>query len=246
VLAFDDAVKEALDFAKKDGNTMVIAVSDHGNSGITMGNANTNSSYPETPVSAYIDPLKKASMTLEGALGQLKSDRSNMEKVAGLYGLDNLSKEELDKLKASASLQSDMAKMLANRANIGFTTGGHTGEDVFLYAYGPSRPFGLIDNTDVAKAMAGHLGFKLEAVTDKLFVNAKESFEKKGYKTRVDVTDSNNPVFVAEKAKTKIELPVNKNIVHIVQNNKTVTKKLDGVTVYNGKDFYVSERVLSF
>ena len=25
--------------------------------------------------------------------------------------------------------------LLANRANIGFTTGGHTGEDVFLHSY---------------------------------------------------------------------------------------------------------------
>ena len=60
---------------------MVIAVSDHGNSGITMGNVNTNSNYPEIPVSTYIDPLKKASMTIEGALKQLKADRSNMKEV---------------------------------------------------------------------------------------------------------------------------------------------------------------------
>src|SRR5690606_31963169 len=128
VLAFDDAVKEAVEFAKKDGNTMVIAVSDHGNSGITMGNVNTNANYPEIPVSTYIDPLKKATMTVEGALKQLKSDRSNMKEVAVLYGLDNLSSDEINKLKASKTLQSDMTKMLANRANIGYSTGGHTGE----------------------------------------------------------------------------------------------------------------------
>ena len=29
--------------------------------------------------------------------------------------------------------------LLANRANIGFTTGGHTGEDVFLHSYGPQN-----------------------------------------------------------------------------------------------------------
>lgn len=34
--------------------------------------------------------------------------------------------------------------LLANRANIGFTTGGHTGEDVFLHSYGPQKPEGLI------------------------------------------------------------------------------------------------------
>ncbi|WKA56593.1 alkaline phosphatase [Planococcus shixiaomingii] len=245
VLAFDDAVKEAVDFAKKDGNTMVIAVSDHGNSGITMGNLNTNSNYPEIPVSTYIDPLKKATMTVEGALKQLKSDRSNMEQVAGLYGLDDLTSKELDVLKASKTLQADMTKMLANRANIGFTTGGHTGEDVFLYAYGPSKPKGLVDNTDIATTMAGFMGFDLENISDELFVNAREAFEQKAYKTRIDVTDANNPIFIAEKGNLKIELPINKNIANVTQNKKSFTKTLDGVTVYNGKDFYVSQKALN-
>lgn len=82
ILSFDDAVKEAVDFAKEDGNTLVIAVTDHGNSGITMGNANTSGTYSSIPVSAYIDPLKKAKMTVEGALSQLKEDRSNLVEVA--------------------------------------------------------------------------------------------------------------------------------------------------------------------
>ncbi|MFC5602818.1 alkaline phosphatase [Sporosarcina koreensis] len=244
VLAFDDAVHEALEFAKKDGNTMVIAVSDHGNSGITMGNLNTNSSYPATPVSAYIDPLKKASMTIEGALKQLKDDLSNMKEVAELYGLDNLTEAEIKALKESKSLKADMTKMLANRANIGFTTGGHTGEDVFLYAYGPSKPSGLIDNTDIAKTMASFLGFDLNEITDKLFVNAREAFEDKGYQTRIDVTDEHNPVFIAEKNNIRIELPVNKNVAHVTKKNQSYTKTLDGVTVYNDKDFYISESAL--
>ncbi|BAQ12047.1 alkaline phosphatase [Bacillus sp. OxB-1] len=244
VLAFDDAVQEALDFAKKDGNTMVIAVSDHGNSGITMGNVNTNSNYPEIPVSTYIDPLKKATMTAEGALKQLKDDRSNMKEVAELYGLDNLTETEVEALKASESLQADMSKMLSNRANIGFSTGGHTGEDVFLYAYGPSKPYGLVDNTDLAKTMASFLGFDLNKTTDKLFVNAREAFENKNFQTRIDVTDENNPVFIAEKNNIKIELPVNKNIAHVTKQNQSYTKTLDGVTVYNEKDFFVSESAL--
>ena len=245
VLAFDDAVKEALEFAKKDGNTMVIAVSDHGNSGITMGNVNTNGNYPEIPVSAYIDPLKKATMTVEGALNQLNDDRSNMKEVAELYGLDNLTEEEIEALKTSKKLQADMSHMLSERANIGFSTGGHTGEDVFLYAYGPSKPYGLVDNTDLAKTMASFLGFDLNKTTEQLFVNARESFENKGYETRIDVTDENNPVFIAEKQKIKIELPINKNVAHVTQNKKTFTKTLDGVTVYNGKDFYVSKSALN-
>ena len=245
VLAFDDAVNEALEFAKKDGNTMVIAVSDHGNSGITMGNVNTNGNYPEIPVSAYIDPLKKATMTVEGALKQLNEDRSNMKEVAELYGLDNLTEVEIEALKTSEKLQADMSHMLSERANIGFSTGGHTGEDVFLYAYGPSKPYGLVDNTDLAKSMASFLGFDLNETTEQLFVNARESFENKGYETRIDVTDEFNPVFIAEKQKIKIELPINKNVAHVTQNKKSFTKTLDGVTVYNGKDFYVSKSALN-
>ncbi|RFU62247.1 alkaline phosphatase [Peribacillus saganii] len=241
VLAFDDAVKKALDFAKKDGNTMVIAVSDHGNSGITMGNANTNASYPNTPVSAYIDPLKKAKMTVEGALGQLKEDKSNLTEIAALYGLDNLTAEELETLKASKNIGSDMTKMLANRANIGFTTGGHTGEDMFLYSYGPSRPFGLVENTDIAKKMAGFMGFNLGQLTNKLYINAKDALTKKGYTVRVDETDKANPVLIAQKGSQKVQFPANKNIV--IQGTN-VTKEVAGINVYNGKDFYISENAL--
>ncbi|MGD7024851.1 alkaline phosphatase [Rossellomorea vietnamensis] len=241
VLAFDSAVEEALKFAKEDGNTMVIAVSDHGNSGITMGNVNTNSNYPEIPVSTYIDPLKKAVMTLEGALKQLKPDRSNMKEVAELYGLDNLTNDQIASMKSSKSLPAEMAKMLADRANIGYSTGGHTGEDVFLYSYGPERPTGLIDNTDIAKSMASFMGFNLEKMTDKLFLNAQQEFKKKGYKTKVDVSDINNPVFIAEKGNERIEIPANKNIAVSVKNRKTITKTLNGVSVYNGKDFYVPQ-----
>lgn len=245
VLAFDDAVKEAIDFAEKDGNTLVIVVADHGNGGITMGNHNTTSSYLRIPVSDYINPLKKATMTVVGALSQLKADKSNMKEVAELYGLDDLKDSEVEALKTSKSLRSDMTKMLANRANIGFTTGGHTGEDVFLYAYGPSKPSGLIDNTDIAKIMATYLGVDLEKTTDQLFVNAREEFEKRGYMTRIDFTEQENPVFIAEKQTIKIELPVNKNIAYVTENNDRFTKTLDGVTVYNFKDFFVSKNALS-
>ncbi|WP_050183415.1 alkaline phosphatase [Domibacillus robiginosus] len=243
-LAFDDAVKEAVEFAKKDGNTMVIALTDHGNSGISIGNTNTNSSYPSTPVSTYIDPLKKAKMTVEGALSQLKEDKSNLKEVATLYGLEDLTDEELKTLTASKNIGSDMSKMLAKRANLGFTTGGHTGEDVFLYSYGPSRPTGLVENTDIAKKMAEVMNFDLGKVSDKLYTNAEEALAKKGYTARIDLTDSNNPVLVAVKGNKTVEFPVNKNIVIQKAGKSTKENEVNAVTVYNGKDFYISEQAL--
>ena len=77
VLAFDKAVEKAIEFAKKDGNTVVIVAADHGNGGLTIGNRDTSKNYDKLPLSAFIDPLKKASLTGEGLETKLNADRSN-------------------------------------------------------------------------------------------------------------------------------------------------------------------------
>ena len=243
VLAFDNAVKEALEFAKKDKNTMVIAVSDHGNSGISIGNSNTTKGYDQTPVSAYIDPLKKAKMTLEGATGKLKDDLSNIEEVARLYGLDNLTapeKEQLKGAKDKKDVGSVLVKLLANRANLGFTTGGHTGEDVFLYSYGPEKPQGLIENTDIAKTMAKAMGFNLDKLTNEIFIEAGEAFKKAGARVKVDKKDPANPVLTVSRKKAKAEMPVNKNIIRI--NGKEY--ELNSVIVESNGSFYVPKEAV--
>ena len=68
VLSFDDAVGEALEFARQNKNTMVVAVTDHGNSGLTLGNRDTNSNYKRKSAEHFIDPLKKAKLTVKGAV----------------------------------------------------------------------------------------------------------------------------------------------------------------------------------
>lgn len=250
-LAFDDAVKEALEFAKKDKNTLVIAVTDHGNSGITMGNIATTGTYDTTPVSAYIDPLKEATMTVEGALSFLKEDKSNLEEAAALYGLKNLTDKERTALETSEKLAATMAKLLAERANIGYTTGGHTGDDVFLYAYGPNKPTGLVENTDLANVMAETMGFKLDQLTSSLYIDAKPALEKKGFKVTIDQSDSNNPVLVAQKGNTTYEMPENKNTIlskTTGKDGKTEAKQhtVPYVTVYNDSSFYISEEALKY
>lgn len=245
ILSFDAAVKKAVDFAKEDGHTMVIAVTDHGNSGISMGNANTTGTYPSTPVFAYIDPLKKAKMTIEGALSQLKEDKSNIVEVAALYGLDNLSADEFATLQLATDTEEEMVKMLANRANLGFTTGGHTGDDVFLYSFGPSKITGLVENTDIAYAMAKFMGFDLKKLTDDLYIPATKAFTEKGYTSKIDLTNKENPKFIAQKNNVTVTIPVNKNIVINEQDKTVKTHTFDTINVYNGTDFYVSKKVLN-
>ncbi|MFV8516409.1 alkaline phosphatase [Bacillus sp. SBS7] len=243
VLAFDEAVAKALQFAKNDGNTLLIALTDHGNSGISIGNMNTTKGYNTTPISTYIDPLKKAKMTLEGVTQKINNDLSNIVEVAALYGLNNLSEVEKEKLKG-AQKKSDMGPilttLLANRANIGFTTGGHTGEDVFLYSYGPQKPYGLLQNTDIAKTMAKAMGFNLEEVTNKLFVESESAFKRKGATVTIDNTDVANPVLVVKRKNVEAKLFVNKNIIRI--NGKEY--ELGSVIVESNGKFYVPEKAI--
>jgi alkaline phosphatase len=252
ILAFDDAVTEALKFAKKDKNTMVIAVTDHGNSGITIGNENTTSTYNKINISNYIDPLKKATMTVEGALSQLKPDRSNLVEVAKLYGLEHLTAEEKAALNATATtkLSSTFVKLLSKRADLGFTTGGHTGDDVFLYSYGPQRISGLVDNTDLAKEMASFMGIKLDKLTNDLYVNAEVALKAKGYTTSIDLSDKENAVLVVKKGTATFEIPENKNIIiHKTINKKgnvTLNKiQTNTISVYNGTSFFISKATIN-
>jgi len=240
VLAFDDAVSEALEFAKKDKNTLVIAVTDHGNSGITIGNINTSGTYSNIPVSEYINPLKKASMTLEGALSKLKADKSNLLEVAALYGIDKPTEDEKTALNESKNLSKTLVQLLSNRANIGFSTGGHTGEDVFLYSYGPNKPVGLIDNTDIAHTMASTMGFDLKKLSQELYTEASEAFKANKTTIKIDETDKKNPVLVVTKGNKVAEFPVNKNIVKV--NGKVM--ELNSITVQSNGKFYVSKEAV--
>ncbi|MGE7981411.1 alkaline phosphatase [Solibacillus sp. NPDC093137] len=251
ILSFDDAVNEALKFAKKDKNTMVIAVTDHGNSGITIGNENTNSTYDKINISNYINPLKKATMTVEGALSHLKPDRSNLVEVAKLYGLDHLTGEETAALNATETkkLAGTFVNLLSKRADLGYTTGGHTGDDVFLYSYGPKRISGLVDNTDLAKEMANFMGIKLDKLTKDLYANAEAALNGKGITTTIDLSDKENAVLVVKKGTTTFEIPENKDVIikkTTDKSGKETTNEIqtNTISVYNESGFYISKETI--
>lgn len=242
VLSFDDAVKVALDFAKADGETAVVAVTDHANGGLTIGNTATTGTYDEEPLSTFISPLKKAKLTGEGLESKLNAKRTNIKAVMKQYfGITDLTTEEVAAIKAAkpGSLNYVVGPMISKRSGIGWTTGGHTGGDVVLYTYAPNndRPFGVIDNTDVAKYMARVLGLDLESTSKQLFVPAKQAFTAKGATYKLDLTDAKNPKILVTKGSTKLELQIYKNVA-LVNGKKTA---LEGVIVYNGVDAFVPQ-----
>lgn len=242
VLAFDDAVKTAVDYAKTNTETVVVAVTDHQNGGLTIGNASTSRTYDKEPLSTFIGPLKKAKLTGEGVEAMLNTQRTNVQAVMQqYYGITDLTSEEIAEIKAASpgSLNYTVGPMISKRSGIGWTTGGHTGGDVVLYTYAPNndRPFGVIDNTDVAKYMARVLDLDLDSVSQQLFVRAKQAFTAKGATYTLDLTDATNPKILVTKGNTKLELQIYKNIA-LVNGTKTA---LSGVIVYNGVEAFVPQ-----
>lgn len=246
VLAFDDAVKIAMDYAKKHQDTVVLCMTDHGNGGITMGNVDTSISYSKDPVEKFIAPLKAALLTGEGLEKKLNADRSNIKDVMSTYyGISDLTPVEEAAIKAakSGSLNSIVGPMLSKRAFIGWTTTGHTGEDVTLYSYLPGGRTlnGLIDNTDIAKVMAGVLGLDLQGATKKLYVNANTSFVAKGAKVELNIDNPANPKLVVTKGATTLIIPENKNFVLV---NEAETP-IQGIIVNAKNIFYVPQEVIN-
>lgn len=228
ILSFDRAVGEALAFAKKDGNTMVVAVTDHGNSGLTIGNVDLDGSYKHQSVKRFIDPLKKARLTVDGAASLLEGKDAGHALAA--YGLDSQSCRWSPSKK---ELKAQMTSSLSQKAGLGFTTHGHTGEDVFLYAFGPGKPSGLLENTDLPVKMADFLGFSLDSYRS-WYVDGKTLLEKQGYDVTLK-TATANPEMMAKKGKTVLRFPENKNFY--MSNDDKIPLK--SVTVFNGKTFYI-------
>jgi len=250
VLAFDNAVAKAVEFAKKDGNTLIIAMTDHGNSGISIGDRSTSTNYDKTHWTSFINPLKKAKVTGEGfeAILEAQSAKQDPVKIRALaqewLGVDDLTDAEVKNIMGAKadSLNYVVGPILAERAKIGFTTNGHTGEDVVLYSYDPRGRLlgGLMDNTEVAHFMASALDVNLEQATNRLFLDANAEFTAKGATVSEDVADAENPVLVVKKGSQTLKIPRNKSIAWL--NDKEIIS--EGVNVYNGSRWFVSQSLV--
>lgn len=237
LLAFDEAVGAALDFAKKDGNTLVVVVADHGTGGVTIGHRE-DPNYSQTDDDLVVVPARKAQVTGEGIDKLLSGDSSAAtikSVIADKWGITDLSDAEIkaiaDTVNAKKSLQGVVGPIISKRARIGWTTGGHTGADVFLHAYGPNKPVGLMENADVGKALAKEMGFDFTALNQRLFVEAGAAFGAAGFSVAIDKADAANPALVVTKGSASAKLPLAKNVM--IVNGKTI--ELEGLVVLADK-----------
>lgn len=158
-LAFDEAVKTVMDFAEKDGNTLVIITTDH-------GNANPGTIYG-SDATAHFNSISAYQYTNEYILNKIHKDFSikdikdwiyegnklilNDDEAKHLLSFYNgLEKEEglYNYKKLPFKLYSEIQK---SRNSVGWISMDHSGDYVEVAAYGPGsellQPF--IKNTDL-------------------------------------------------------------------------------------------------
>ena len=217
LLAYDEAVRAALDFARRDGQTLVMAFADHGTGGMAIGRKEIYKIYDKLPFDHVIGPLKQVVYTGEGMARLIAGNRSEFNiriQMMQNFAVNDLTDEDvaaIQKAKLKRGLSPVIGPMFSKRAGIGWIYTGHTGEDLFLYAYGPNKPAGLIQNTDIAKITAQSLGFDLAETSRKLFVDAAVAFAAIGATTRLDATEPDAPALIVEKGLRRAMLPLNAN-----------------------------------
>ena len=245
ILAFDSAVAVALDYAKASQNTMLLIMSDHGTGGISIGNTGTRGSYANDPVEKFIAPLKRAKLSGTGIVSKFNADRTNIVDVMKqFFGIEDLTEAEIDKISNAPveSMQNTVGPIISKRANIGWTTTGHTGEDVILFSYLPKngRVNGVIDNTDIAMMCAKAWGIDLGAVTRDLFNPAEVAFKEVGARVEIDNSLPTGAKMTVSKGADVLVIFENKNYV-LLNNEKVV---VDSIAIHQDGVFYVSKRVI--
>ncbi|MGL5710534.1 MAG: alkaline phosphatase, partial [Cetobacterium sp.] len=132
-MAFDKAVGVALEYAKKNSDTLVVAVTDHGTGGISIGNLATSSNYPELPMDVFTKDMRKAKFTEVLTAEKILADKSSAKSLAkDMLGLDltDVELEGINKAEKTSAIETILGKAMSERAHLGWTTNGHTGEDV--------------------------------------------------------------------------------------------------------------------
>lgn len=204
-LAFDRACKVALDFAKQDGNTAVIIVPDHGNSGISIGRVD-QTDYSKRSAEQLFGALSKFRISAPALANKINEvPFTDVQKIFKEYCDFELTDTEMEALKQNkeykqspvpddqrkpfskslynSGLSRMIAQFMTERTGLSFTTNGHTGEDVFLASYHPQpehRLMGMHTNVQLNAYLCSMFGMTrntLDSLTNNNFVPHTEVFK---------------------------------------------------------------------
>jgi len=254
-IAFDNAVGAALEFARKNGETAIVILSDHGNSGISLGRNGWRGGTTLQALFGAVSQYKKTAPGMAEILNATPPDQ--IKTVFAQYTNIELNDNELQTIlrsrdyrmadaaqeKSNQTLSSNLVQIMNLRTPFGFTTGGHTGEEVFLAVYHPSgnRPTGFTTNMQVNQYLYQAMGLTtpLPELTRKLFARHTEALANQKYE--IDTT-GDFPALTVTSGKNILSVRAFTSVAHL--NGKPVD--LGSVTVYIDKNntFYLPADIL--
>jgi len=250
-LAFDEAVGKVMEFAKKDGNTAVVILPDHGNSGFTIG-SNNCPGYDKLSLAQLFGAVSKIKLSangLESILVKTKPkdikatfkeytdiDITN-EELQTLLSSKNYREGDYTKVGTSNNLAHNIVNILNSRSCFGFTTGGHTAEEVLLAAYHPQGdvPKGHLTNMQVNHYLqqVSGLSISLQDLSDRIFVKHADVFSGMSYS--IDKTNPDFPILVVKKGKDKLEITAFSSVAKRMENHSILVPW-----------WYISTRMIRF
>jgi alkaline phosphatase len=258
-LAFDKAVGVAMEYAKRNGNTTVIVMPDHGNSGFSIGRNNMKKGYTNMTLEDLYESVSHYQRTAEGMEKILQNTKpENIKNIFKQYTDIDLTDDEQKSLLGSKDYKTEnymdishsenmihyILKIMNAHSTFGFTSGGHTGEEVFLAAYHPKgdRPVGNIRNTEVNAYIFKAAGLKtsLKELTGKIFAKHTDVFSGMQYSI-VQVKDQ-APKLVVTKGEKTLEIQAYSSVATM----NGMPFDLGSVAVYVDKNntFYVPKNLV--
>lgn len=162
-IAFDKAVKVAVDYAEKNPSTLVIVVNDHETGGMTITSM-TN-----------VEAIRNLKASAGKMARMINRDGSNVDEIFKKYaGITDLTARERKMVRDEALgrlIVKDLwgyggtviAHIISQRTGVLFSTGGHSGTPVIVAAQGPGSEIfdGFYDQTLIPRKIAELLGAEL-------------------------------------------------------------------------------------
>ena len=240
---FDDAVGRVMEFAEKDGNTAVVIMSDHGNSGFTIGSRDCPG-YDKLTIHQLFEAVSNYKLSANGIEAILvntapENIKIEFEKYTGIDITDeelktllsskNYKEGDYTKVGTSNNLAHNIVNIMNSRTCFGFTTGGHTGEETLLASYHPQGDIlkGNVRNTEVNEYLQKVVGLdkSLQELSDEIFAKHTDVFA--GQKFTVNKKDSEFPILTVKKGRNTLEV-----------------KAFSSVAKLNGKPFDIGSVVV--
>lgn len=148
---FVAAVRVVLDFARQDGETLVIITADHETGGMSLGRDGIYHWNPR--------PLRGVTATSAAMIARYLAGEESLSTIVADYVPFELSKAEIESLDKTTRDEmmayTAITDVFNKRTLTGWSSTGHTGVDVPLYVFGPgSEHFhGVMQNEDVGQAL---------------------------------------------------------------------------------------------